>query len=240
VDRLFPQVLLSSFSVSTIRDTRDDSLDPARGHYMSANAQLAARRIGSEVGLAKTFLTVQMFRTVPGVSRIVFAGNARLGMAAGFPREVFLTDRDAAPVLDGDGQPIVTEVRDLPASERFFAGGDTSVRGFILDRLGTPETIDTDGFPIGGNALVIFNAELRASVRGGLGVVGFLDAGNVFARTSRIDLGQLRSAVGFGVRYKSPVGPIRFDLGFKLHRKEIAAGVREGLTALHISLGQAF
>src|SRR5262249_38309575 len=129
--------------------------------------------------------------------------------------------------------------RDLPASERFFAGGDTTVRGFALDRLGTPQTIDTEGFPIGGNGVVIFNAELRTPVRGNLGVVGFIDTGNVFAHTSDIDFGELRSAVGFGLRYKSPVGPIRLDLGFKVHREEIA-GSREPLTALHISLGQAF
>jgi outer membrane protein insertion porin family len=240
VDRLFPQLLLSSFSLSAIRDTRDDPLDPTRGHYTSANGQIAARRIGSEVGFAKSFLTAQMFRIVPGTTRVIFAGNARLGTAVGFRREVRLTDQDNDPVFDSIGQPVLTQVSDLPASERFFAGGDTTVRGFILDRLGTPETIDKDGFPLGGNALVIFNAELRAPVRGGLGVVGFLDTGNVFSRTSKIDLGELRSAIGFGIRYKSPVGPIRFDLGFKLHRREIAAGVREGLTAVHISLGQAF
>jgi outer membrane protein insertion porin family len=131
-------------------------------------------------------------------------------------------------------------VKDLPASERFFAGGDTTVRGFALDQLGTPATIDKDGFPIGGNALVIFNAELRVPVAGGLGVVGFFDTGNVFARTTDVDLKELRSAVGFGVRYKSPVGPIRVDLGFKVRRRDIAPGVRESPNALHISLGQAF
>ena len=71
------------------------------------------------------------------------------------------------------------------------------------------------------------------------GAVGFFDSGNVFAHASDIDLTELRGAVGFGIRYKSPVGPIRVDLGFKLHREEIA-GSREALTALHISLGQAF
>ena len=88
----------------------------------------------------------------------------------------------APPVLDDSGQPVVDTIRDLPASERFFAGGDTTVRGFALDQLGTPATIDKDGFPIGGNALVILNAELRIPVRGGLGAVGFIDAGNVFAK----------------------------------------------------------
>jgi outer membrane protein assembly complex protein YaeT len=233
IDRVFPQLVLSSFSISGIRTTRDDPVDPSTGHYFSANGQIAARSIGSEVGLVKTFLTGQWFRTLPAPGQIVLATSGRLGMAAGFPREVLDADSDA------EGGP-VRVVRELPASERFFAGGDTTVRGFALDQLGTPATIDEDGFPIGGNALVIFNAELRVPVRGGLGVVAFFDSGNVFARTSDVDLAALRSAIGFGVRYRSPVGPIRVDIGYKLNRRNIALGRREGLSALHISLGQAF
>ena len=240
IDRLFPQVRLSSFSLSTIRDTRDDPVDPATGRYLSGNAQLAARRIGSEVGLVKSYFTAQLLRTLPRTNRTVFVANARLGLATGFSREVIRIDRDNQPIAGADGQPVRDVVKDLPASERFFAGGDTTVRGFALDQLGTPATIDKDGFPIGGNALVIFNAELRVPVAGGLGVVGFFDTGNVFARTTDVDLKELRSAVGFGVRYKSPVGPIRVDLGFKVRRRDIAPGVRESPNALHISLGQAF
>jgi outer membrane translocation and assembly module TamA len=179
--------------------------------------------IGSEVGFVKWYLTGQFFRRVPGAARVVLATSARVGLAAGFPQEVV----SAAGEVDVG--------KDLPASERFFAGGDTTVRGFARDQLGTPETIDQDGFPIGGNALTIFNVELRLPVRGGLGVVGFLDSGNVFALTTDIDLGQLRSALGFGVRYASPVGPIRVDLGFKANRRG-----DESLTALHVSFGQAF
>ena len=92
----------------------------------------------------------------------------------------------------------------------------------------------------GGAGLVIVNAEVRLPLFRGFGMVGFVDAGNVFTRTSAIDLGRLRSAVGVGLRYKSPIGPIRVDLGFKVHRHTTAPDVREALTALHISLGQAF
>src|SRR5439155_5844198 len=114
--------------------------------------------------------------------------------------------------------------------------------------LGRPDTRDKEGFTIGGSGVVIFNLELRVPVWKAVEAAGFLDAGNVFAHASDIDLGQLRGAIGFGLRYKSPVGPIRIDLGFKVHRDVIvpanpltgAAAVREGLTALHISLGQAF
>lgn len=239
IDRLFPQVRLSSFSGSIVRDTRDDQVNPIRGRYASGNVQLAARAIGSEVGFFRSYLTGQIFQPL-GARRIVLAASARVGMATGFPRELVQTDEDGNPILGPDGQPAVEVIEDLPASERFFAGGDTTVRGFALDQLGTPETIDQNGFPLGGHAVVIFNAELRVPLFAGLGVVGFVDAGNVFARTSDMDFGEIRGALGFGVRYASPVGPIRVDLGFKTDRRDITPGNRESLTALHISLGQAF
>ena len=179
----------------------------------------------------KSFFTAQLFRTLPHTNRIVFAGDARLGLATGFPRDLVTTG--------ADGQIVIDEVRDLPVSERFFAGGDTTVRGFALDALGRPDTI-VGGFPNGGNGLVIFNAELRVPVWSALGAVVFLDTGNVFARVSDINLGELRSAVGVGLRIKSPVGPIRIDVGFKLHREFIPQQGLEGRTALHISFGQAF
>jgi outer membrane protein insertion porin family len=224
IDQLFPQVRLSSFSLSAIHDNHDP-LNPRDGHYLSANAQLAARTIGSEVGFVRSYLTAQLFRLLPRSHATVFGASARLGMAAGFPQ--------AGTLAADPTQP------NLPASERFFAGGDTTVRGFALDQLGSPATIK-GGFPIGGNAVVILNAELRVPVHGGFGVVGFVDTGNVFARTANIDLGQLRSSVGFGARYRSPVGPIRVDLGFKVNRQEIVPGTLESPRALHVSLGQAF
>jgi outer membrane protein assembly complex protein YaeT len=241
IDRVFPQVVLSSFSLSAIQSTRDDPVNPTSGHYFSANGQIAGRAIGSEVGLAKTYLTGQWFATLPRTNEVVFAASARLGMAAGFPREVIRPDGAGAVETGPGGQPVVDVVRDLPASERFFAGGDTTVRGFALDQLGTPgKTLDENGFPIGGNALVILNAELRVPIAGGFGVVGFFDTGNVFERTRDVNFGELRSAIGFGLRYRSPVGPIRVDLGFKVNRRLITPDRLETPTALHISLGQAF
>jgi outer membrane protein assembly factor BamA len=235
IDRAFPQVRLSSFSGSLIGDTRDDAVNPGSGYYWSGNGQLAARTLGSEVGFVKSFFTAQFFRTVAGTRRIVLAGDARVGLATGFARDLVRVDADGHAVTGADGQPIVDVVKDLPASERFFAGGDTTVRGFALDTLGTPGTI-VNGFPLGGNGLVIFNAELRVPIRGPLGGVGFFDTGNVFPRATDVDLTQLRSAVGTGLR----LGPVRFDVGFKLHREEIAPGRLEGRTAWHISFGQAF
>ena len=102
------------------------------------------------------------------------------------------------------------------------------------------DTIDRDGFPTGGHGLIVLNAEARIPLRGGLGMVGFLDGGNVWRNVEDMDLSQMRGSVGFGLRYRSPVGPIRVDLGFKLDRRTLPTGVRERPTALHISLGQAF
>jgi outer membrane translocation and assembly module TamA len=231
---------VSKFSVSAIRDSRNDILDPDRGVFTIVDGELAARAVGSEVGFVRTFLQGFGFVRVPTVRRTVLALGGRVGLAHGFRRSVVREDEAGRPILGPDGQPIVEVVQDLPASERFFAGGDTTVRGFSLDRLGTSATISPTGFPTGGNAVVVLNTELRFALIGGLGAVTFLDAGNVFSRATDIDFGDLRGAAGFGVRYQSPVGPIRVDLGFKLDRRELAAGTLERRSVLHISLGQAF
>jgi outer membrane protein insertion porin family len=240
IDRLFPQVRLSKFSGSFIRDTRNDVIDPDGGTFVILDTELAPRAIGSEVGFVRTFLQGFAYHRVPAPRRTVLAFGARLGAAHGFRRTVAREDGNGNPVTGPDGQPIVDVVQDLPASERFFAGGDTTVRGFSLDRLGTDATISPTGFPTGGNGLVVLNGELRATLIGGFGAVAFIDAGNVFLRATDLDLGQLRAAAGVGIRYQSPVGPIRIDLGFKLDRRELAPGRLERRSVLHISLGQAF
>jgi outer membrane protein insertion porin family len=227
IDRLFPQVRISSVASSIIRDTRNDLIEPTSGSLMGADAELAARRIGSEVGFLKTFVQGFTYRQLHRSNSSVLVFGARVGLATGFLREV-----------SSDGSTIALD--DLPASERFFAGGDTTVRGFTLDRLGTPETIDQDGFPTGGHGLIVLNVEARVPIRGGLGVVGFVDGGNVWRLVSDMDFAQMRGAAGFGLRYRSPVGPIRVDLGIKLDRRVLPTGERERPTALHISLGQAF
>jgi outer membrane protein insertion porin family len=230
IDRIFPQVRISKFSFTAIRDTRDDVLDPDEGLFLIADNELAARVIGSEVGFTRTFAQAYNFYRLPTSRRAVLALAGRLGVAHGFRREV--------PGAAGD---IIDVVEDqLPASERFFAGGDTTVRGFSLDRLGTDATISPTGFPTGGNGLIVLNSEMRVAVVGSLGAVAFLDAGNVFLRASDLDIAEMRSAAGFGIRYLSPVGPIRVDLGFKLDRRELSPGRLERRSVLHISLGQAF
>ncbi len=239
IDRLFPQIKLSKLFSAVLRDSRDDVLDPQRGTVVGLDGSVAARALGSEVGFLKTFVQGFWYRRLPGRG-FVFAGGARLGLAVGFSRDVTRVDDGGQPVLGPDGQPVVDVVKDLPASERFFAGGDTTVRGFALDRLGTQETLDPQGFPQGGNGLVVINAETRAPYWKNMQLVWFVDAGNVFRRANDIQLDELRVTSGFGVRYRSPIGPLRVDWGVKVSTRLLLSGGRESASVVHVSLGQAF
>jgi outer membrane protein insertion porin family len=227
IDRLFPQVRLSAFAGAISRDTRDDVLEPSRGTFMSAEGTLAARVIGGEVGFLKSYVQGLWFQRMPSKRRIIFATRAAVGLADGFPRSV----------LDVNGTPVVVE--DLPASERFFAGGDTTIRGFAQDGVGVGQTISPSGLAKGGNAVLIMNAELRVPLWKDFGTALFVDGGNVFERVTDFDFGELRGAVGVGLRYKSKFGPVRLDVGFKLDRRTVG-GDPEPRRAFHFSIGQAF
>jgi outer membrane protein assembly factor BamA len=86
---------------------------------------------------------------------------------------------------------------------------------------------------------LILNAELRVPLRKGIGAAFFVDGGNVFRRVTEFDLGELRGSYGIGLRYRSPIGPIRFDVGFKMDRR-VVGGSLEKPRAWHFSFGQAF
>jgi outer membrane translocation and assembly module TamA len=215
-----------------LRDSRDDVLDPQRGAVLGVDTSVAAKAYGSEVGFVKSFAQGFLYRRLPGRGIVVAAG-ARVGAAVGFAQEL-------PPAGEIDRAELFEVIRELPASERFFAGGDTTVRGFSLDRLGTVGTLTPEGFPKGGNGMVIFNFEARAPYWKNLQFVWFLDAGNVFARVSDVRLDELRAASGLGFRYRSPIGPLRVDWGWKLRTRLLDGGGRERSNVLHISLGQAF
>ncbi len=119
----------------------------------------------------------------------------------------------------------------LPLVERFFLGGRNTVRGYAQDTLG-PRGVN--GNPTGGNAFFETNLELRTFLGKGIGIVTFLDSGNVWQRVGDVDW-TLKHAVGIGLRYNTPVGPFRLDYGYKLKKEE-------GLSRseLIFSIGQAF
>ena len=251
IDRLFPQVRLSMVSAGVFWDGRDSVLAPTRGNFLSGDVEIALRAIGSEVGYVKTFYQVSNFRRIGTTGAATVLGlRGQLGLARGFNRPV--------TVIGDLGEVTTGVVRDLPISQRFFAGGGTTVRGFPQDRLGVfnppPEPGDIlppqssvinprTGLSVGGNAVVVLNAELRRVVRRlfarNLAVVGFVDGGNVFARVAHLDLGRIRGTAGFGMRYDSPLGPLRLDFGFKFDR--IMTDLwRESAWEYHLSIGEAF
>ena len=117
------------------------------------------------------------------------------------------------------------------ATERFKAGGANSLRGFETDSVGPK---DDFGDPLYGQAVIIFNQEIRYRHHSGLGAAFFYDGGNVFDSVKDMSF-DLRHVLGGGVRYASPVGLLRLDLGFPLFRKP-----GEKAYQLFFSFGQAF
>jgi translocation and assembly module TamA len=120
----------------------------------------------------------------------------------------------------------------LPLFERLYAGGDRSVRGYGLRRLG-PRSAAND--PIGGRSLLEGSIELRRSIWGDLGGAVFVDAGQVALAKLDPPIGDLKLGTGVGAFYKTPVGPLRLDIGFPLERPPGDAGWQ-----LYFSIGQFF
>jgi outer membrane protein assembly complex protein YaeT len=199
---------LAPFTVSASRDLRDNPLDATRGSFQSHAFEYAPLNLDNSLRFVRYF--GQYFDYVPlsSQSRFIYAGGVRVGLSGGL-----------------GGQNIVP-------SERFFAGGGTTIRGFDQDRLGP---IDFFGDPAGGNAVFMTNHELRFPLAGMFEGVGFLDAGNVYPRVQDFSLRELRAASGAGLRVRTPYFLLRLDYGFKLDRRP---GERPG--KFFFSIGQAF
>lgn len=187
-------------AASVVRDTRDDPLEPRQGSFLGGDVQLSLPALGAD-GFVKSFLQASLFRPVG--RRTLLALNARLGLARTFGTDVPL----------------------LPQPDRFFAGGDYSLRGWAVD------SVDYAG----GNALLLGSAELRFDVGRAFAVAAFTDVGNVYPVVSEMSLGDLLYAAGLGFRYKTAVGPLRVDWGYKLNRRP-----GEKPYQLHFTVGHAF
>lgn len=140
----------------------------------------------------------------------------------------------------GTLDPATGQDSDIPFSRRYFLGGATSIRGWGRYEV---SPLSDGGTPIGGFSMLQGTSELRFTIRGSLGAVAFLDFGNVWPGTWEVHGGDLRYAVGPGLRYSTPVGPIRLDFGYQLN--PIAGLVVDGKPAtrrwrIHFSIGQAF
>jgi outer membrane protein assembly complex protein YaeT len=125
-----------------------------------------------------------------------------------------------------------TDGLDLPIDERFFNGGSTTVRSFGERLLGR---LERHGDPIGGEFFTVFNAEYTFPIYGELQGAVFADAGNLLASSENPSFDDMRYALGLGLRYRLPIGPIRLDYGFNPNPRP-----READGAFHFSFGFAF
>jgi len=240
-------------SATYIRDTRDNPIESTRGLYSTANLDVATKIFASESNFTRVVLQNSSYHVIKRSNNNqrlwILARSTRLGIAEPYG------SLDHAFV---------------PLPERFFAGGSTSHRGFAINQAG-PRDLQT-GFPIGGNALFINNVELRTPpivlpfVQDNLSLVFFHDAGNVFTspsamvhnvfqftqpkqqacRTMQVcDYDYLSQAVGAGLRYRTPIGPVRVDVGYNLNPPFFARG-NQGTTDrldrinFSFSIGQTF
>jgi len=206
---------LNSFKLEGHHSTADNLLNPRRGYQITLAIEEAGRLLPGTFKF--TQVTGEVRHYLPFGSRFTWANRAQLGNIA-------------APADD----PTV-----VPFSRKFFLGGATSVRGWGRYELSPL----LDGLPVGGNSMFEFSSEARATIRGSLGAVLFYDTGNVWSNSWDINLGDLRHAIGTGLRYTTPVGPLRFDIGYQLNPIPgllVNGDPQTRRWRMHFSIGQAF
>jgi len=175
-------------SATFIKDKRDEIFNPQRGYFFSLALERAYPLLNTESNFFKLFLKFQYF--YPLASKINFYTTLRIGLASGI----------------------------VPIPERFFAGGSNSFRGEAFEMLGPKDA--ESGLPVGGKSIFLFNMEAKFLLLKKLpnlyGAV-FYDMGNVFPEIKEFNFLKLSQALGVGLRYKTPLGPVRFDVGWNLN-----------------------
>ncbi|MGM0453622.1 MAG: outer membrane protein assembly factor BamA [Thermodesulfobacteriota bacterium] len=189
----------SSVTVSTVYDSRDRAINPSEGSKHQVSLQYAG--LGGDIGFAKA--TAELGRYFPLI------WDTR-----------FFLHGEGGYVKEAGG-------KHLPDYEKFYLGGINSLRGFDWRDVSAIE-VDEDGnrFKVGGEKFVQFNAEFIFPIikKAGFMGLGFFDTGNVYKKGERVALGEMRESAGFGIRWYSPLGPIRLERGYILDRKKNAEG----------------
>ena len=219
VPRLLQPVRIGILSATIIQDRRDNPTDPHRGIYNTADLGLAGSFFGSQRSFGRMLLRNATY--YPLSKSIVLARQTQFGIILPF----------AAP----SG---VSGQESVPLPERFFGGGADSLRAFPYNEAGPRDTgaslvpggpaSQPTGFPLGGNALFVNNVELRFPFIGeNMQGVFFHDMGNVYSSVGDIsfrfhqkdlqDFNYTVHAAGFGLRYKTPVGPVRADFAYSIN-----------------------
>jgi outer membrane protein insertion porin family len=217
-------VRLSTLSASFIRDSRDNPLDAHRGIYETFEIALNPSALGSNTNYVRFLGQTAYYKSI-FTQNVVWANSVRLGLEQAFAGAT------------------------IPLSESFFSGGGSTLRGFPLNGAGPqrqvpacgnpadPTTCSLITVPVGGPQLLIINSELRfpSSLFSKLGGVVFYDGGNVFRSIGFGDIDSYTNTIGAGARYATPVGPVRFDVGWLLNP---VPGLKRW--QIFVTLGQAF
>jgi outer membrane protein insertion porin family len=219
---------LSLVAFEASRNTSDSLLDAHSGYGVSARVEQA----GGWLPGAFSYWSVnsEARHYVPVGRSLVLANRIRVGTIDGFGTSL---GGDTIETF-GDLQP------NVPFWKRYFLGGSQSLRGW-----GRFEVGPTSGFglPIGGLTMLEGSSEVRFPLAGKLAAVAFLDYGNAWLRPWDFNLNDLRSDVGSGLRYMTPVGPARVDVGFQLNpipNLRVNGEPEQRHWRVHFSVGQAF
>ena len=206
---------LSAVAFDISRNTTNSLLNATSGYVLNGHVEQAGRLLWGSYNFWAATAEARHFLTLR--RRVTVANRFRIG--------------SIVPTADNEAN--------VPFYRRFFLGGSSSIRGwgrFDVSPL-------SDGFPIGGLSMLEGSAEVRVPLKGKFGAVAFFDFGNVWREARNFDLGDLRYAVGPGLRYQTPIGPARLDVGYQLNPIDgllIDGEPQKRRIRLHFSIGQAF
>jgi outer membrane protein insertion porin family len=209
--------LTSALFSSLTYDRRDNRINTSKGYYVSGEVEYSTDKLGATNNYARFTYDNRVFFKLP--KNFVLKGRGTAGY-------INSLDTDSVALYD-----------------RYFLGGINTLRGFDLNTVGpqilVPRTATggDETFTYGGNKMVMFNVELQIPVYtpAGFQAVAFFDTGNAYAENENIDLMRLRMNYGFGFRWQSPFGPLRFEWGFPINRK-----ADESSTVFNFTIGQSF
>jgi len=207
---------LNALGFDIQHSTADNLLNAHRGYQVAFHAEQAGRLLPGTFNYSA--LSFDGRHYLPLGERVVFASRLQLGNI----------------------RPVAQNPKNVPFAKKYFLGGATSIRGWGRYEV---SPLSGSGLPIGGNSMLAISEELRAMLRGNFGGVLFFDAGNVWADSFVFKLSDLRYAVGPGLRYQTPIGPIRFDIGYQLNPVPellVNGSPQKRRFRLHFSIGQAF
>jgi outer membrane protein assembly complex protein YaeT len=207
---------LSGVAFNIGRNTTSNILDARSGYMLNGQVEQAGKWLWGTFNYWSASGEGRHYLSVG--RRLVLANRIRLGTIDGF----------------GDLEA------NVPFYKRYFLGGASSLRGWGRFEV---SPLSGFGFPIGGHSMLEGSSEVRLPVWGKLGAVAFVDYGNVWSQTAHFNVGDLRYSVGPGLRYATPIGPARFDVGYQVNPIDnllVNGEPQQRRWRMHFSIGQAF